>query len=99
MIVVVGTVRVPAESIDGLKPAMNQIIAASRNDTGCVSYSFGLDPDDPGLIHISEEWETMEALTAHLEQPHMGPWREALGAVGVLDRKLTVYQADDGRTL
>ena len=49
-ILIAGTVRVPPEHIDGLKPHQEAMLEASRAEDGCVSYSYAYDIQDPGLI-------------------------------------------------
>ncbi len=99
MLIVAGTLRVSAEWLDVLRPAMAAVIAASRADPGCLAYGFAEDVLDPGLIHVAERWESAEALAAHGRAPHMAPWRAACVAAGVGERNLRVYEAGEGTAL
>ncbi len=54
---------------------------------------------DPTLIHVVERWRDREALKAHGASPHMAEWRAAAGDIGLHDRDLKVYEADDGTPL
>jgi quinol monooxygenase YgiN len=56
-------------------------IAASRAETGCVAYTWAVDPLEPGRIHVYEEWESERDLLAHFRDPsyaamaaHLGQW-------------------------
>ena len=33
-------------------------ILASRQEKGCVSYVWSVDPLEPGVLHVFEEWES-----------------------------------------
>jgi quinol monooxygenase YgiN len=99
MIVLTGTIRVPADKLDAARPLMKAVIEATRQEDGCLFYSFGEDVLTPGLIVIAEAWRDEACLSAHLSSPHFHAWREAGGALGVSDRQLTVYEAVSSKPL
>jgi quinol monooxygenase YgiN len=99
MIVLTGTVRIPADKLDQARPLMKAVIEATRQEDGCLFYSFGEDVLDPGLIVIAEAWRDEACLGAHLGSGHFADWREAGAALGVADRKLTVYEAVSSKPL
>jgi quinol monooxygenase YgiN len=99
MIIVAGTIRVPADKLDDLMPVARETLAATRKEAGCILYSFALDLEDRGLIRIYEEWETRAHLDAHGRQPHMAPWRAKLAEVGVSQRSIKAYEASGGDPL
>jgi len=96
MIVIVGTVRVPAGSLDRLRPAMEKMLAASRSESGCIRYAYALDVLDEELVHIIEAWTGRESLQAHFTTPHTLEWRAACADIGMRDRDLKLYVTDDG---
>ena len=96
MIIVAGTIRVPPENIEALRPHALRVIEATRAEPGCLVYFFAEDLAEPGLIRIHEIWETREHLDAHGQAQHMGPWRVAGAANGVADRDIKVYTAGPG---
>lgn len=98
-VIVGGTVRVPPENIEKLKPHMLVMLAASRAEDGCETYSYGFDAKDEGLIRVFEVWRDAEALAAHGRAPHMAPWRAAGAELGVHDRKLSLYEVASERAL
>src|SRR6185312_1162681 len=93
MIVLTGTVRIPADKLDQARPLMKQVIEATRKEDGCLFYSFGADVLQPGLIVVAEAWRDEAALGVHLNSSHFAAWRDAGAALGVSDRQLTVYEA------
>lgn len=93
MIVIEGTFRLPAGKVVPARPAMEVMILASRTEAGCLDYSYSLDLIDPGLVHVTERWESRDALTAHFATPHMAAWRAQFADLGISDRSLRLYEA------
>jgi quinol monooxygenase YgiN len=48
----------------------------------------------PGLIRVTEIWESRAALTTHFQSDHLRRWRDAWDALGVHDRRLAAYAID-----
>jgi quinol monooxygenase YgiN len=99
MIIVAGTIRVPPENMDSLRPHARRVIEATRAEPGCQVYSFAEDLVDPGLVRIFEIWESREHLEAHGKAAHMAPWRDAVQAHGVTGRDIRVYAAEGGEPI
>ena len=99
MIIVAGTVRVPPENMERLRPHARQVIEATRAEAGCLAYSFAEDVVEPGLIRIFEIWETREDLDRHSRAEHMAPWRAAVAENGVSGREIKAYVAGPGEPL
>jgi quinol monooxygenase YgiN len=98
-VIVGGTVRVPTENIERLRPHMLTMLAASRAEDGCETYSYGFDAKDEGLVRVFEVWRDRAAIEAHFTAPHMAPWRAAGAELGVFDRKLSLYEVASERAL
>ncbi len=94
MIVVEGTVRIPPENLEAARPVMEQMIRASRAEPGCIDYAYAIDVLDPGLVRVTERWESRAALAAHFEEAHMDTWRSFFPVLGITDRSLRLYEAD-----
>lgn len=99
MIVVVGQFRFPAERMDEARPIMRKVIEATRTEAGCVQYNYGEDVIDPGLIRVSELWQSREELAAHMQTAHMADWQRERAALGLSERSITVYETDAGTPL
>jgi len=91
-VIIAGTVRVPPENLAALKPQMLAMLAASRAEDGCLTYSYGEDVAEPGLIRVFEVWRDGAAIAAHFKAAHMAVWRAAWTEHGVSDRRLTRYE-------
>jgi quinol monooxygenase YgiN len=91
-LIVAGTVRVPPDRLEALRPHAVEMVTATRDEDGCVAYAFSEDLGEPGLIHIFEVWRDAQCLAAHGTSAHMQTWRAAAGGVGLTDRRLTTYE-------
>jgi quinol monooxygenase YgiN len=98
-IIIAGTVRVPPDQIEALRPHQLRMLAASRAEDGCLTYSYGDDVADPGLVRVFEVWRDQAAIEAHFQADHMKVWRAACAEHGVFDRKLFAYETASERAL
>ena len=99
MIVVVGQFRFPVDRMDEARPAMRQVIEATRAEPGCVQYNYGEDVLDPGLIRVSELWQSREHLNAHMQTAHMAQWQRERAELGLSEREIMVYDAGEATPL
>jgi len=99
MLLIVGTMRLPAENLDAARPAMRRMVEASRAEPGCLLYVYAEDLFDPGLIHVTEKWTDQAALDRHCTTAHLAEWRAAWPALGIGDRDLTLYDAATYRAI
>jgi len=98
-LIIAGTVRVPPQNLPALKPHMLAMLAASRAEDGCLTYSYGEDVAEPGLIRVFETWRDQAAIEAHFKAPHMAAWRAACAEHGVSERRLFAYETASERAL
>lgn len=94
MIIIEGTVRVPPERLEAARPAMEAMIRASRAEPGCIDYAYSVDVLDPGLVRVTERWESRAVLEAHFATPHMAAWRAEFDGFGITGRSLRLYEAE-----
>lgn len=97
MVIVLGTLRFPAERLPEVLPHLRRLIEATRQLDGCLAYDVAVDIDHPGLLRFAEMWPDAATLAAHLQAPHIRPWREAAQRCGLLDRSFTAYDAAGAR--
>ena len=98
MLLIVGTVRLPAQNMDAARPVMKRMADASRSEEGCVEYGYAEDVFDPGLIHVKEMWTDKGALDRHFASSHIAEWRAAWPSLGIGDRDLPVYEVAEPRS-
>lgn len=92
MLLIVGTVRLPASNLALARPIMQRMVEASRAEAGCVEYGYAEDLFDAGLIHVKERWTDQAALDRHFASSHIAEWRAAWPGLGISDRDLQVYE-------
>lgn len=98
-IVVIGQFRLPPERMGEARPIMRKVMEASRAEAGCIEYNYAEDVLDPGLIRVSERWDSQAHLEAHFRTPHMAVWVKERAALGLTDRTITMFVADAGTAL
>ncbi|GBQ25929.1 antibiotic biosynthesis monooxygenase [Gluconacetobacter azotocaptans] len=97
MLLILGTVRLPAQNLVAARPVMRLMAEASRAEEGCVEYGYAEDVFDPGLIHVKELWTDQSALDRHFASRHIKEWRAAWPSLGIRDRNLRVYDVGESR--
>ena len=99
MIVITGFIRIAPEKLEAARPQARKNLEATRKEAGCLLYAYGEDFLDPGVIRITERWESWDALAAHGNAPHMAVWRKALKEIGILERNLLAHETGEERAL
>ena len=89
--IVAGTVKMKPGDIAKVKDAAIEMMTATRAEDGCIEYEFSEVIGEPGTMRIFEKWESWDHLRAHFEAAHMAVWLEAMKAVSVTDRGISVY--------
>ena len=91
MIVIAGHVVLDPAQREPAVTAAREMMAETRREAGCISYTFSADLDEPGRFRIFEEWESDEALRAHFASPHMARFQKAVGGLGVREMNVQRY--------
>jgi len=97
MLLIIGTIRLPAENVPAALPAMTAMVEGSRAEAGCIDYGYAQDVLDPGLIHVKELWRDQAALDRHFASAHIAAWRAAWPALGIGERDLRLYEVGEPR--
>lgn len=93
MIIVEGYVRfADAGDFARIREAAFAQMGASREEPGCLEYTYAIDVSDACLMRVLERWESWQALEAHFARPHMLPWRAALAGVTIIERNLHAHE-------
>ncbi|MFI6208164.1 putative quinol monooxygenase [Streptomyces sp. NPDC051041] len=59
-----------------LKDALSPLVAATRQEDGCLTYVPHQGLDDPGLLVMHEVWQSEEHLRAHSAGAHLRKFAE-----------------------
>lgn len=99
MLLIVGTIRLPAGRLDRARPSMALMIEASRAEAGCLEYSYAEDVLDTGLIHVKERWRDRTVLDKHFKSAHLAAWRDKWSSVGIGERNLNLYEVGEAKPI
>jgi quinol monooxygenase YgiN len=94
-IIVAGTLRFAGneETCAAIIRGGAEHIAESRREDGCVAYNWAVDPLDPGLIHVYEEWESEQALLRHFAHHSYASMRGHLMQFELTGFSVQIYSA------
>ncbi|TRW16769.1 putative quinol monooxygenase [Glacieibacterium frigidum] len=96
MIIVIGRAEVDPADIARLRPALDAMMRATWEESGCLSYSMAVEGDS--VVTIVERWADEAALKAHFATPHMAAFNAQIkGAVRSMDLKM--YDVTGERSL
>lgn len=76
MIVVAGLVALKPGHQDAASPLIQAVVEPTRKEPGCISYDMYATP--PHHCFVFEQWESDEALQAHLATPHVVSFLQAM---------------------
>ena len=94
MLVVAGDVVIDPERVSEGTAAAREVMAATRREPGCISYTFSADLEEPGRFHVFEEWESEATLVEHLRAPSYLNMLAHLGKVGIRAAVTRKYRVD-----
>ena len=92
LLVVAGDVEIDPAKRDEAIAAARKVMAATREEEGCLEYTIAADLDDPARFVIVEQWASPAALEAHFATPHMAEFQAAMAGLGV--RRVDVKRYD-----
>lgn len=96
MVVIAGSVRLRDGAQEAALAALAELIPATRAEDGCHTYTFAWDVDEPTVLRIYEEWESGDALEAHLATAHVRAFNEAIAPELVGRLELRGYEVVHG---
>ena len=84
MIHVIASIRVKQGKRDEFLDIFKSNVPSVREEKGCIAYTPAVDEDaglppqvlDEQVVTVLEQWESLDALRAHLKTPHMLAYRE-----------------------
>jgi quinol monooxygenase YgiN len=95
MIIIAGTISIPAERRAACLAASTALQQATRTDEpGCIAYVFSADPIDDTAIVVYERWSDAEALEAHFLHANYRDMRTLLGSHGITGADVRKFRID-----
>ncbi len=90
MIHVIATIKIIPGERENFLEAFRKLIPLVRAETGCLEYgptidvATSIDIQEPlreNVVTVVEQWESVQALEAHMIAPHMREYKEKVGAI------------------
>lgn len=81
------------DKVDDFIKAAKTIIAASRAEPGCISYTLYQDPYDKAAFFFFEEWKDQTAIDAHFAMPHFKAFGPSIKDLVAGAPSITIYSA------
>ena len=100
MIHVIATIELVRGKRDDFLSEFRKLVPLVRAEAGCLDYGPTIDADTglgaqgplrPHVVTVVERWESLAALRAHLQAPHMAEYRERVKGL-VAEVRLQVLQ-------
>jgi quinol monooxygenase YgiN len=94
MVVQYATMEIDAPDLDAYEQWHSPIVAACRQEAGCLTYEAGIDPSDPTRRALFQAWESLDAFVTHRAFAHdelkieRTPWES---------RNVVIWRWDDAR--
>ncbi len=95
MIIVYGIIQSTSDDIAALTDVISTLEQATREEAGCIDYTFSVAISDPQCIRVSEKWESVEALKAHMVAPHMAEFQQAIAAHPPRSAEIKFFEAQE----
>ena len=71
LLTVIASMRARPGREQALREALEALIAPTTQEAGYVNYDLHQGVEDPAVFFFYENWESGEALDAHLAAPHL----------------------------
>jgi quinol monooxygenase YgiN len=95
MIVIAGTISIPAERRAGcLEASVAWQQATRRDEPGCLAYVFAADPVDDAVISVYELWDGPDNLEAHFVHENYWAMRKVFAEHGITGASVQKFRTD-----
>jgi quinol monooxygenase YgiN len=91
-VLVAGTVEIKAGDRDKALADATALMADTRSQPGCRHYVWSADPTSDTRIYVYENWESSDALCAHLAGPFYAKMLGLLGSYEVHNVEVLKYK-------
>lgn len=99
MIIVLAEANARPEHRDELAQALARACVVSRDDPGCLAYSFQSNVEDSNSFTSIERWESRADLDAHLATAHVADLVAGLTGKVTAAPVITVYEVSSSTTI
>lgn len=79
MILVAGYLTVNPDHRHEALAAIDTCVTATQAEEGNIDYRYSVDLNDPNRFNLIEQWESEDAMNAHMATPHLATFLELIG--------------------
>jgi quinol monooxygenase YgiN len=79
IITVVAKVTAKCDVIETVKAELIKMLAATRQEEGCLEYRLHQDHENPAVFVFYENWKDLTCLNRHMNSPHFQAYVAAVG--------------------
>jgi quinol monooxygenase YgiN len=94
MLVVIAKLMVEPDKKAELFSLAQPLIAATRAEQGCISYTLLDDRNHPNACLFLEQWADKPALERHLKTAHISAWHQKSADLLVGEMDIKLFQAE-----
>ena len=102
VIIMQGSIPIKSGQFDVALAMARDLVMATRNEAGCITYEFYRGLSDPDTLVIFQEWETKDALVNHLSTPHVEAFLRRLPEIsdgGITTRRYLVQEVEESEAV
>lgn len=102
VIIMQGSIPIKSGQFDVALAMARDLVMATRDEAGCITYEFYRGLSDPDTLVIFQEWETMDALVNHLSTPHVEAFLRRLPEIsdgGITTRRYLVQEVEESEAV
>ncbi|MBI3664261.1 MAG: antibiotic biosynthesis monooxygenase [Acidobacteria bacterium] len=91
-VTVVARMRAKPGMEDLVKLILQQLVAETRTEEGCINYDLHQSTTDPGVFLFYENWENRDHLERHSESAHIQAFRRKAGDLLAEPSEITLWE-------
>ena len=94
MVRVVAPNYLKPENAKAAEPLFRELIAATRQEKGCIEYRLFTNAKEPGLYVFIEEWENQAVLDKHMASEHFTRLIPQIGKLKAKDGVVQIFDSE-----
>jgi quinol monooxygenase YgiN len=85
------------EDAKKLRAAAVEVCKQSRQEAGCLHYTFAQDFDDPLVVRIAERYADEAAIMRHMRTPYFAAFMAAVEEIGIVSMSGEMFDGANQR--
>lgn len=92
MYIVSGIITLGPEGHDAAVALFGPLTEATLAEDGNITYGFWASPTEPGVFRVYEEWESLDAMGAHMSSAHMAEFLTGMAALPITGTEIVQHE-------